>query len=300
MSGSNLIRSSCKAKLADWKADEYRADYNEALTSIPDDLQTRMSAEATEWDSWASQRLARGQRVSDETFEEWLSSNRTYRQVIKRCPTVTELAGRRVLDIGGTCTESVTMLRSGAARVDQIEVSPVTQRLALNNLITSGVEWEGRVFFHTVPAERLPFSDNLFDIVFSKATIHHVGRPAVWPEINRVLQPGGVTLFYESWTYHRLLKLLPYWRWVKRLDVGTDVPLSLIDIQAMRSQFHDVWFYPFGFLSRIWAPTFGKVKPFKSLTKYVRTLEFTVGNGFGLCNYLGHVCLIVATKSPQR
>ena len=153
--------------------------------------------------------------------------------------------------------------------------------------------------FHTVPAEKLPFCDDTFDMVFALATIHHVRRPDVWGEIHRVLKPGGIVLLYEAWVHHWLVKFMPLWRWVRRVEGGTDNPLSVLDIRAMEKLFPDVWHYPFGFLSRFWAPSLGRIKPFNKLTGRVRSIEFRVGNCFGLNDFLGHMCIVVATK-PSR
>jgi len=98
---------------------------------LEDDLRTRISTEASVWNQWARGRLVRGQKIFAGTFEQWLSSNRTFSEVIKLCPAVTKLKGKRVLEIGGSCVESVMMLRSGVARLDQIEISLLSQQLAL-------------------------------------------------------------------------------------------------------------------------------------------------------------------------
>lgn len=300
VSGNVLSCISCKARLADWLPDEQRLQYDYAVVGVPEDMQSAVLDEEAEWDAWATKRVAYAQRTSDKTFGQWLGSNRTYRQVIKRYPAVASLAGARVLDIGGTCTESIMMLRSGTARLDQLEVSAISQHLAIKNLNASGLDWEGRVFFHTIPAERLPFCDGTFDMVFAHATIHHVRRPDVWGEIHRVLRTGGMVFLYEAWAHHWLVTLMPFWRRIRGVAGGTDKPLSTLDIRAMERLFTDVWHYPFGFLSRFWAPSLGRVKPFNRLTGRVRSIEFLLGNALGLCDFLGHICIVVATKPPRQ
>ncbi|HEX2254615.1 MAG TPA: class I SAM-dependent methyltransferase [Thermoanaerobaculia bacterium] len=54
----------------------------------------------------------------------------------------------------------------------------------------------------------LPFADGSFDLVFARALLHHLPRPAAGvAEIARVLRPGGQAVFAD--TNHSLLSALP-------------------------------------------------------------------------------------------
>lgn len=51
--------------------------------------------------------------------------------------------------------------------------------------------------FHTAIGEAIPFESDTFNLVFSRATIHHTVRPDSLDEIWRVLKPRGVMLIIE-------------------------------------------------------------------------------------------------------
>jgi SAM-dependent methyltransferase len=46
-------------------------------------------------------------------------------------------------------------------------------------------------------AERLPFADDLFDVVYGSSVLHHLHLAAAFRELHRVLKPGGVLVFAE-------------------------------------------------------------------------------------------------------
>lgn len=56
----------------------------------------------------------------------------------------------------------------------------------------------GRITFQVATAERLPFPDAQFDLVFSTMTFHHwADRQRAMAEIARVLKPGGRWVFAD-------------------------------------------------------------------------------------------------------
>lgn len=52
-------------------------------------------------------------------------------------------------------------------------------------------------------AEKIPYDDNTFDVVFSDNVLEHLEQPdSVFKEVNRVLKPGGVYLFKTPNKWH--------------------------------------------------------------------------------------------------
>lgn len=55
-----------------------------------------------------------------------------------------------------------------------------------------------RYRFEVANAEKLPFDDNSFNLVFSSGSLHHWSNPIkVFQEINRVLAPGGTVVIFD-------------------------------------------------------------------------------------------------------
>jgi SAM-dependent methyltransferase len=96
--------------------------------------------------------------------------------------------GQDVLEIGvGLGTDLIGFARAGA-RVTGIDLTEraienVRKRLALDGL-------EGRL--EVADAERLPFADGTFDVVYSWGVLHHTSHPELaMAEAQRVVRPGG-------------------------------------------------------------------------------------------------------------
>jgi ubiquinone/menaquinone biosynthesis C-methylase UbiE len=100
----------------------------------------------------------------------------------------------RSLEIGsGTGYFTLNLLRAGLIeRATCSDISPGMLETLQANAERLGLE------VHTEPAdaERLPFADASFDLVFGHAVLHHIpDLPRAFKEFERVLAPGGTVLF---------------------------------------------------------------------------------------------------------
>jgi ubiquinone/menaquinone biosynthesis C-methylase UbiE len=100
----------------------------------------------------------------------------------------------RTLEIGsGTGYFTLNLMRAGL--IEQAtcsDISPGMLETLQANAARLGLD------VHTEPAdaERLPFADNSFDLVFGHAILHHIpDLPRAFREFERVLTPGGTVLF---------------------------------------------------------------------------------------------------------
>ena len=104
--------------------------------------------------------------------------------------------GRKVLEIGvGAGTDHLQWARAGAdlhgVNLTEAGISTTRKHLAAYGLTSK---------LQQADAEKLPFPDGTFDIVYSWGVIHHSETPEkIVAEVRRVLKPGGrfIGMFYQ-------------------------------------------------------------------------------------------------------
>ncbi|MFO8083803.1 MAG: class I SAM-dependent methyltransferase [Desulfobacterales bacterium] len=292
----------CGSVIAALHPYENRVDWLEL--EGPEALVGNIAAEVEKYEQWAADQVIDPKRyiVDESVLESWYSESRPKRWVLKRWPALASVKGSRILDIGGSCLDSWRFLRRGAGRIDQVEISPASQRLGLQRLDAAltnyhyQADWRKRICFHTSIAESLPFQEEVFDIAFSRATIHHTQRPQSIEEIHRVLRANGLMFIIEprlSLPFYGLMKL---GRYLRRVDRGTDVPLRTAEIRSMRKLFQRVEWYPTGLgLSQLeWLVRRILRMPIRPMV--TKLWERRVGNILGLSYLTGNNCYIVAQK----
>lgn len=106
-------------------------------------------------------------------------------------------SGTQLLEIGcGLETDLERFGRNGALTIG-IDLVPRHLELARRRFRNSGLP----VSFVRSDAERLPFGDETFDVVYSFGVLHHTSEMKLAiDEIHRVLRPGGVAIIA---IYHR-------------------------------------------------------------------------------------------------
>jgi SAM-dependent methyltransferase len=126
--------------------------------------------------------------------------------------------GKKLLEIGvGAGTDHLQWARAGAichgVDLTDAAIELTRRRLAMYGL-TSDLQ--------RCDAERLPFPDASFDVVYSWGVIHHSERPErIVAEIHRVLRPGGVflgmlygrfsSMAFKVWLTRGLLRGKPWY-----------------------------------------------------------------------------------------
>lgn len=167
----------------------------------------------------------------------------------------TRYHGKSLLEVGvGAGTDHLQWARAGAIchGVDLTEAAIETTRKRFD---LYGLRTELR----HIDAERLPYPDANFDVVYSWGVIHHSERPeTIISEIHRVLKPGGrfIGMMYgrrsvatlKLWIRHALLKCRP-WRsfsdviWHHVESVGTKA-YTRRELARLLTAFGDVELIP--------------------------------------------------------
>jgi len=133
--------------------------------------------------------------------------------------------GEQLLEIGaGIGTDLSQFARNGAVVTD-LDLSAGHMAHAKENFALRGLQ--ARFVHHD--AERLPFDDDTFDVVYSNGVLHHTPNTrSVVAEIKRVLKPGGkaIIMMYAEDSLHYWLKLL--WR------------MGLDERRLLRQSMHDI------------------------------------------------------------
>lgn len=152
-----------------------------------------------------------------EFFEAVEERRYTDQDLIHAFAQFTRWSGKRVLEVGvGMGTD---FLQFGRARVDAygIDLSPRSAALTRKRLQLYGLS--GHVLL--ADAERLPFPDDQFDLVYSFGVLHHTpDPPRAIAEIYRVLKPCGQVkammyhrrsaLAFALYVKHALLRMKPF------------------------------------------------------------------------------------------
>ena len=223
-----------------WLPDQSRIEWSWEKLGVDQALKEMALAEGVLWDDWADHEKKPQAGTSTDrphfSLPGWLKRYPDIGRALERAGVALSLRDKVVLDIGGSGKDIAYWLREAPARIDQVEVSPRSQFLAqerLGNGRIPGTDDVVPIFYHTVPAENLPFDDGVFDVVFSRSTLHHCRRPDGLKQVARVLKPGGILLFVEP---H--LSDFNYWLMVNRrkilkVDRGTDNPLRSFEVDEM-------------------------------------------------------------------
>jgi SAM-dependent methyltransferase len=129
--------------------------------------------------------------------------------------------GRRVLDVGcGAGTDLVRFARGGAG-VTGVDISSSAIALARQNFAQQGLDADLR----EANGERLPFEDDVFDLVYAHGVVQYTPDPrALVRECRRVLKPGGAAVFQ---VYNRI-------SWLNALSRIMKVALEHEDAPVLR------------------------------------------------------------------
>jgi SAM-dependent methyltransferase len=120
-----------------------------------------------------------------------------------------ESPGHVVLDYAcGAGQAALEFARAGAAITVGIDISEVSVRNATENAEAAGVA--DRVKFLQRDCEATGLPDASFDRVLCSGMLHHLDLRKAFPELHRILKPGGRILCLEALSYNPLI------RWYRR------------------------------------------------------------------------------------
>ncbi|MGH2559516.1 MAG: methyltransferase domain-containing protein [Thermomicrobiales bacterium] len=107
------------------------------------------------------------------------------------------LAGKHVMQLGGTGLHAVKFLLAGAAEAWLI--SPMVGELVLTRALAEYAGVGNRLHCAAGVGEAIPVADETFDAVYTGGCLHHMRTEIALPEIARVLAPGGKFAALDPW-----------------------------------------------------------------------------------------------------
>lgn len=145
---------------------------------------------------------------------------------------------RVVLDYAcGNGGGAISAAKAGAALAIGLDISRVSVTNAAKDAHAAGVG--DRCVFVQADAENTKLPDGSVDIVICNGMLHHLDLSYAFPELRRILAPGGRILAVEALDYNPLIKLYRYVTPEMRTEWEKAHILSLKDIRFAR-RFFDI------------------------------------------------------------
>ena len=179
-----------------------------------------------------------------------------------------DCAGKRVLEYGcGPGSKSFELARAGA-KVTGIDISPVAIEIARERARAEGVE--EATTFEVMDAEQTTFPDGSFDLIVGGAILHHLDLDRAYPEIARLLAPGGRAVFIEPLGHNPVINW--YRKRTPEQRTPDEHPLLNRDLAQARRHFRrvGVWYYH---LTAIAAAPFARTPLFAPLLAALSALD---------------------------
>jgi SAM-dependent methyltransferase/uncharacterized protein YbaR (Trm112 family) len=107
------------------------------------------------------------------------------------------MAGKRVMQLGGDGRQAVKFLAAGAT--EAWAVSPMLGELEFARALARFAGLEERLHVVAGVAEELPLRDESIDAIWAGGSVHHMVTELAFPEIARILRPGGRFASIEPW-----------------------------------------------------------------------------------------------------
>jgi ubiquinone/menaquinone biosynthesis C-methylase UbiE len=121
-----------------------------------------------------------------------------------------------------------------------------------------------RVLFIQADCENTKLPDATFDVIYCSGMLHHLDLSYAFPEMRRILKPGGHILAVESLAYNPLIKLYRLITPAMRTEWEKNHILSLADVTFAR-RFFSIGEVNFWHITSIFA---GPLAKFPSLQKF--------------------------------
>lgn len=104
----------------------------------------------------------------------------------------------------GNGSQTIAAVRAGASLAVGIDISEVSVRNATKSSVIAGVS--DRTRFLQRDCENTGFPDDTFDTILCSGMLHHLDLTRAFPELHRILAPGGHILCQEALSYNPVIQ----------------------------------------------------------------------------------------------
>lgn len=175
-----------------------------------------------------------------DTYEKFYSNRKFYSTVSKSTEYVdnwiAEHARNKVfLDYAcGNGGEAMKAAKAGASLSIGLDISRVSINNAQAYARANGLD---NTFFFQADAENTKLPDSCIDAIVCSGMLHHLDLSYAFPELRRILAPGGRILAVEALDYNPLIKLYRHFTPDMRTEWEKSHILSLKDVEFARRFF---------------------------------------------------------------
>ncbi|MBF0613172.1 MAG: class I SAM-dependent methyltransferase [Magnetococcales bacterium] len=146
--------------------------------------------------------------------------------------------GKIFLDYAcGNGSNALKAAKYGASLAIGIDISAVSVGNARREALAEGVQ--DTTVFIQADAENTKLPDNSIDVIICSGMLHHLDLSYAFPELRRILAPGGVILAVEALDYNPAIKLYRHLTPAMRTDWEKSHILSLKDVDFAK-RFFDI------------------------------------------------------------
>jgi SAM-dependent methyltransferase len=198
--------------------------------------------------------------VGKDQYEEFFSNHRFYRTATLSREyffdwVTRNSAGRTVLDFA--CGDGDVALRAAAAGARLaigIDISGVSVQNARRSAVERGLA--DKTFFLRADCENTGLPTSSVDVVICAGVLHHLDVRRAFPEIQRILAPGGRAIAFEALDYNPLIKLYRNRNPHQRTEWEKAHILSLREVRLARSYFDvgEIRYFHMASIAGVWLP----------------------------------------------
>ena len=180
--------------------------------------------------------------LDQDTFDKFYSNKKFYNTVQKSAKytqewIAREAKGKVFLDYAcGNGGNAIAAAKAGAKLAIGFDISDISVMNAQRDAEAAGVD---NVYFFQADAENTKLPDSCIDTVICSGMLHHLDLSFAFPELRRILAPGGKILAVEALDYNPAIKLYRQMTPDMRTEWEKAHILSLKDVEFAK-RFFDI------------------------------------------------------------